>query len=376
MKRELAVLACVGVALAGSAVACGSADATSRWPSSPDGSAEQPNDTTDGGRGGSPDDAVDGVLLVHASYNRPPVRVCFDDRPSLAPQPDAKLMPQSNLVGLEVGSAVHIPELRGATPASKTTLRIYLESALRFHSAQTTCGSLASDKALVEGKSVWTVPFDGARLFSEVGVYMLAIEGCVGDSSATATKAVCGQGFVNASTPNLRATVIKLATPQRSPGQFFVQGLVVSDAIRSAVPSPTLAFGALGATKPIAADLSKPTPQPETPAALPRPVGDPAVFDRYGFEASVGGAKPLVQSLAETQSLTDPRLLPREFYTFPSNFVLLVLGDPAASPSDVGRTPHVIAVPVRDPEERDAGPVGDAGSTTSRDAATSSEGGK
>lgn len=374
MKRRLALSASAGAVLGALAVACGSADSPIvRGSGVPDANADPPVGTADGGRGPA-DEAVDGVLLVHASYNLPPFRVCFDDRPSLAPQPDAKLMPQSNLVGLEVGSAVHIPRLRGDTPAPvKTTLRIYLESALRFRSPQTTCGSLANDKLLVEGKSVWTVPFDGVKMFSDVGVYMLAIEGCVGDGSASATKAVCGQGFVGPSTPNLRATVIKLATPQRSPGQFFAQGLVVSDAIRSATPAPSLAFGALGATAPIAADLRKQTPQPEIPAALPLPAGDPAVFDNYGFEARVGAAKPVVQSLAETQSLTDPRLLPREFYTFPSNFVLLLLGDPAASPSDVGRAPHVIAVPVRDPEERDAG---DAGSTVPGDASTSGEGGK
>lgn len=78
---------------------------------------------------------------------------------------------------------------------------------------------------------------------------------------------------------------------------------------------------------------------------------DAGDYDSFGFSLRYGSDGGLSQSLAAIQSQSSPRDLPQGFYLLPSNFVILLVGDPTAPPSAAGpgASLHFLAVPVRDP---------------------------
>lgn len=342
----------LGAAFAGS-VACGSNEATSAYGDAADAGTGNGSSGDFGKEGGARDaspptvdgDPVDGVVLVHASYNLPPARVCFDDRPELRPLPDDKLMPRSNLVGLDVGTAVRLPSLRGTTPPTSRTMTIYAESVLRAAGPTITCYDLDPKKnlALVENKNFWRIPIT-ASPFTDKGITVIALEGCVGDGSAQLGPTRCGVTFESAAKSNLRATTYHFTAPQT--GGVHARALIVSDALRSSASTPTLAYGELGNKATRTPFTWQKTSSFSTELALDVPDRADA-FEAYGF---VGTSKngDLEQSLAATQELSDPSELPRVLFGGPSNLAVLLLGDPSIdSKTDPARGFHAVTVPIR-----------------------------
>src|SRR6185369_7036093 len=76
---------------------------------------------------------ANGLVLVHGALF-PSFRLCFENFPEMPPQPDNTVMPEANVVGVEIGSLVRI------NPLSKAPGKIYLisESAVRSPAADTT----------------------------------------------------------------------------------------------------------------------------------------------------------------------------------------------------------------------------------------------
>ncbi len=381
--------------LAGAAAACAASAADSLGYDGTSPSGENPKGDAGGSSSGSVTSDVDGVIVVHASRNLPAFRVCFGNRPNLAPLPDSKLMPQSNVVGVEVGAAVHVGALHdrfddvvdggkpdtgtnkvdggsdsGVVPANDagvkdgggsggdagivaTKLYVFREDALRFRSQL--CGDLVKDASLQANKDYWALDLaQTGSLFTQQGVYLVSVEGCTAASDPLLTAATCGKSYV-AGQANLSASVIQLTAPRNEGGAFFAQSLVLSSPVRDAVSKGQTAgvyFGEIagnlerfdGENKLLDHEVQPPSPQRFAfPDAL-------TSYETYGFRAKIG-TTTVDQTLARTQELTNPAILPSAFYRLPSNFVVLVLGDPAVSPkTDPGLGLHLLAIPVRDPD--------------------------
>ena len=79
---------------------------------------------------GAPLLSVNGVVLVHAA-SFPAFRICFEGTKEELPLPSTDVMPESNVVGVEVGTAVRLPPLStaGARPLGRAF--VFPELALR-----------------------------------------------------------------------------------------------------------------------------------------------------------------------------------------------------------------------------------------------------
>src|SRR5262245_40618969 len=105
--RHARVLFPMGAGILLASVACSSMGTTADF--SPGGNS--PDRKSDSGSGSVAPSATNsgptatGVLLVHAA-GFPSFRLCFEHFPDQAPQPDENVMPEANVVGVEVGSLV------------------------------------------------------------------------------------------------------------------------------------------------------------------------------------------------------------------------------------------------------------------------------
>ena len=338
---------------------------------------------------------VEGVIVVHASPNLPAFRVCFDGFGQYSARPSNNTMPQSNLPGIDVGSAVHVGSLTknvdgpadpfdagadaakdASADASKdagadaakdasaadasagdggTNGRVFVFREENIRGNDQSCADLLRSKT--ENADYYTVPLAAApQLTQGGGIALVAIQGCVAGADATATR--CGSEL-GGKPHNLRARVINV-TPQNKPGVLAVQALFVSDSLRAA-DRVELFFGSTPGTQFV--DHKAFTASVQDGGSLLTPANPQAfelpeaanVFDSQGFRVEVlrsGKSTVVFQSLAQTQALSDPLNVPSEYYKLPSNFVLLVLGeDQPADVSDQNRALHMLAFPVRDPRQ-------------------------
>jgi hypothetical protein len=319
--------------------------------------------------------AADGVVLVHAA-EFPSFRLCFEHLPELAPQPDRVAMPQANVVGVEIGSAVRIAPL--SVPG-----KVYV---IREERVRSTVGS---EGGVPCGERICT-PDDtrqtclrpnldyqeAGELLEPVGfsgVELLSIAGCGGEAYLEplgVDPAGCGEGW-NPVTGNLASRVLRLV-PTSSDGALPVQLVHMSSALETYAGDGTIevTFGPLANEGPLAQPVASSPPlfEASDPTTLSLEESDDAIYATHGFRiTTTGGGKPplaIDQSLAEVQELSAPRALPNEYYRAASNYALVLLGDPRfarelqggdAGPTyDPRRAVHLLAVPVIDPD-RDAG---------------------
>lgn len=310
-----------------------------------------------------PKETTSGVVVVHASPNLGAFRLCFSGGGDLLPMPDRELMPQSNIVGVEVGAAVRVPALSSLKiKTSPTRVTAIPERSLRSKPANAPCSALVCPAGATGGDCLTSGEyFDlGAAPAGlvEPGVHLLVVSGCVPGSGDPAT---CGVGY----SPSIGN--VKLSDIPVQPSFSGRRGLDVQLAQLSAAVerggSVTVKFGALP-TPSVDLPVNDTFGQVSSPAFFELDRGDPAVYSQKGFLVETGGVK-VTQSLASIQALSDPDQLPTDFYAVPSSFVLLLLGEPAqTSPNggpgdagvDPGRALHLLAVPVSAPEP-DAGPL-------------------
>lgn len=388
----------LGLLLASGALyACGSAglsgfgDSTGNggFDPSASGSADAGGASVTGPNAGADLVPVDNaVILVHAAKSQS-FRLCFENEADRRPQPDSEVMPQANVVGVEVGAAVRLGPLRGAPGM----VYLFEEPLIRaFYPAFGGAGQGPTCKNLLENSNLQKLAQPLGTISTDLahGVHLVVVRGCPSDSPLQKhTAAECGDGWT-AATGNLSVTDITLSGAKRpSPGILPAQVVNLSQPLegsRGARPL-LIGFGDLmtpGASQ--AAVALNPrvfgSAQPPEPAALTYDSTDTAIYASVGFRVSLeplNGAGPdggtttlLDESLARIQKLSSPRDLPTTYYAAASNYALLLLGDPNAKLGDGGpdmddrRNLHFLAVPVIEPKsDSDSGAGTGTGTGTS-----------
>ncbi|MEA2747576.1 MAG: hypothetical protein QOI41_1719 [Myxococcales bacterium] len=322
------------------------------------------------------------VILVHAAKAQS-FRLCFEKETDRLPQPDSDVMPEANVVGVEVGAAVRLGPLRGA-PGQ---VILFEEPLIRpFYPQFGGAGSGPSCKNLLEnmnlkqlGQTIGTITTDLSK-----GVHLVVVRGCTSDSLISKhSVAECGSDWT-AMNGNLGVTEITLSGAQRpSAGILPAQVVNLSQPLEGSrgARNVLVSFGDLstpGAST--AAVASSPqvfgAAEPFQPQPLAYDSADMAVYESHGFRVSLeaaagaggdaGATTLLDESLARIQKLSSPRDVPSTYYAAASNYALLLLGDPNAKLGDGGpdlddrRNLHFLAVPVIEPKT-DGGADSDAG---------------
>ena len=370
------------IALSGLAYACGSADLSSfaADTQNPTGAGERT-----GGDAGAFSPAATGasdlgptdnaVILVHAAKSQA-FRLCFEHEVDRRPQPDSELMPEANVVGVEVGGAVRLPALRGA-PGQ---VILFEEPSIRasyptFGGAGVgpSCEELINGDSAAYAQVLGTIDTDLSR-----GVHLLVVTGCPTDSILRKFSAAqCGAGWVaglpaNGGKGNLGVKEITLAGAARpASGTLPAQVVNLSLPLESARAGRDLVvtFGPLDQPStshvPVATNPKLfGSAEPSFPAQLAYASNDTAVYGSLGFRVTFASGtgdaaadtKVLDESLADIQKSSSPRDIPPSYYATASNYALLVLGDPNAKLADGGpdtddrRALHVLAVPVLEPK--------------------------
>jgi hypothetical protein len=356
--------------------------------SSFDGSS--PSTQPDAGAGGAFGDAssapgnaltpVDNaVILVHAAKT-PSFRLCFLNELDRKPQPDSQVMPEANVVGVEVGNAVRIGPLHGAPGRvylfGEATIRALYPAFGGSSGAGPSCGDLLGDDALKQyAQDLGEIDTDLSR-----GVHLLVVKGCSANSPlATYSLGQCGDGWT-ADKGNLTVTEITLEGANRtSADKLPTQVVNLSQPLEGARAGRdvVVSFGDLTDAGAAASEIATNPPlfegaTPAEPVQLAYEASDLGVYDSYGFRVAYSsgdaGAPLLSESLARVQKQSSPRDLPPTYYAAASNYALLLLGDPSPTLVDGGaddderRSLHFLAVPVIAPNADDGGePAPDGG---------------
>jgi len=332
--------------------------------------------------------ADNAVILVHAAKAQS-FRLCFSSELDRRPQPDSDVMPEANVVGVEVGSTVRLGPLAGAPGEvflfDEPSIRAFYP---QFGGAGTgpTCGNLlsASNPLSKIAVSLGTIEKD-----LHAGVHLLVVRGCPGDGPLRKfSVAECGDKWTSKD-GNLGITEIALNGAERpQDGTLPAQIVNLSQPLDSqkAGRDVVVSFGDLAATGAKLEELVT-NPKlfgeaaPPQPAQLKYPSQDLAVFGSAGFRVSYkpvagepgGEVTVLDQTLEKIQELSAPRDVPPTYYGAASNYALLLLGDPTALLGDGGadtderRRLHFLAVPVVEPKpdaSADAGPGPQDGGAT------------
>ena len=384
IMRTSVGLSALVVALSGLAYACG-ADSLSAFdasePSRGEGTSGGLQDA--GGLSAAPGAADLGVvdnavILVHAAKSQA-FRLCFGNEDDRRPQPDSALLPEANVVGVEVGGAVRLPPLRGV-PGD---VILYDEPTIR--ASYPTFGGAGAGPSCKElglgplGANAQLLGNIGTDL--STGVHLLVVTGCPSDSLARKfSVAECGAGWL----PGLPAAGGKgnlgvkdiplLGAARPANGILPAQIVNLSQPLESARAGQgkdlVITFGAL--SEPSTAHVSVATnpllfgdPQPYKPAPLAYDSQTTRVYGSVGFRVMLStpakgdaatDTKVLDESLADIQRSSSPREIPPSYYAAASNYALLLLGDPGAKLPDGGpdtddrRALHLLAIPVVEPK--------------------------
>lgn len=378
MTRTIGIAATL-IALA--AIACGSLDAAGfadREGNSPsaDGGGLAPST---GPKDGPVDNAV---ILVHAAKAQS-FRLCFDEELDRLPLPDSQVMPEANVVGVEVGSAVRLGPLRGM-PGNvflfdEATIRA-LYPQFGGAGAGPSCGTLLSGSNAL---NKFAIKLGRIEKDLRTGVHLLVVRGCPADGKVAPFRSVaeCGADWT-AATGNLGITEIELrgAAPPQA-GVLSAQVVNLSKSLDDDRLGRRLVirFGDLVGKDAKLMDVASNPPlfgeaAPASPALLPYSSEDANIFGSTGFRVSLGSvadagdagteANVLDQTLERVQELSAPRDLPPTYFATASNYALLLLGDPDAKLKDGGadtddrRRLHILAVPVIETKSGDAGADG------------------
>ena len=396
MSARNMIAAAIGLAAVGSIVHCSASSAerssTDTGPG-PDAAVfagdAGPNALFPGAR-----DSSRGLILVHGSPNLPAFRLCFGKlsgsgslvttavSSALPPLPDRVLMPDSNVVGVEIGSAVRLSPLGDPEVGVLADDRVFaipevyvrpgggsdLPCSARI--CATSLGSTCLQKDPPLGQRGY---YDLGQLppgATQASVQLLVLHGCVPDAADAGVRS-CGAGY-NPAIGNMKLKLLPLSAYKTlKPEQFFVQVAQLSDEALGTTFS--VRYGDLanpGSLQDIALSANFGAIAPSSfPENFTLNRSTPGIYDARGFRISVG-PQVFTKSLAEIQRVTAPQALPNDLYASKSNFVLLLLGDPSLSDAagralstmtEPGLLLHLLVVPVGQPVDGDGG-TSDAGS--------------
>jgi hypothetical protein len=392
---SLVIASGAGALLAVAALAaCASLDSSATMSFADAGPPGEAGSTRDGGPPGS--DAgplspgvviieANALVLVHAAAF-PAFRMCFAGAPNDLPQPSVDLMPDSNVVGVDVGTAVRL----AARPETLGHAFVFPEAVLRplypaFGGAGPSCAQLLANSTI--DQSAVDVGEVTASVAS--GVHALVLVGCRAASiDPMASKARCGADW-DAANGNLALRTLTLTAYARSTGEtrLPVQLLQLSPSLEGISQGRALglAFGVLeaGAPPPFvegAVPFGEAVPNP--PANLDVTAADLASYATSGIFVTLGGALDdaglpaagdsgtrevlIAESLADIQKRSSPRSLPPDWFSAASSYVLVSVGDTDPRLGDGGRDDdarrglHLLAVPLATPDAGTQNPTADA----------------
>jgi hypothetical protein len=364
-RRSAAALAAALVAV--KVIACGDmADEASVTPGPSDASPPPPRDA---GAGTVP---ANGVYLVHAA-EIPAFRICFDGRRGAQPAPTADLMPGSNVVGVEVGTAVRLEPLAG--PLGRAW--VFPEAVIR-RSYPTGGGDGPSCEMLLTSAAFAGAAIEVGEVTEDLsfGVHLLVVRGCLGaeaDPEASVTR--CGADW-SAPDGNMAIAHVPLQAYGRPASDALpVQIVQLSSALALRAEGRPVGVGVgeveAGVPAPLFEGLAPfGTPVPEAPLEVPLDLSETTRFATHGLFLTLAGQPDagdagdpdagdrelvLVQSLADVQRFSAPTALPPAWYAAGSSYVVLVVGDPDAAAVDGGaasrRALHMLAVPLAAPQD-------------------------
>jgi hypothetical protein len=367
-------MACAGILAIVACASVGSSDSSSPSGSAADGGNNERADGTPSAAFDQP--AASGVVLVHGAAF-PAFRLCFEKLPNLPPQPDSKVMPEANVVGVEIGSVVRIDPL-----VAPGKIYVINERVVRTGIGDTspaTCGELVgttSPKRLAENNDFHAVPEPITEPLGSGRVQLLAITGCGSQAFLDFIKAPsssCGDGWDNVK-GNLKARVVDVPAASRPSESVPVQVFPMSSAIEAFRKGGTLSvtFGKLSEVE-LPTKLDPGAPYVGGPLSqIVFDQSDTAVYGTHGFRVEITPPSTstfrVEQTLAGVQQLSAPNDLPTTYYRAASSYALVLLGDPTHQPLLSGGAPnpdysarravHFVAVPVVEPVAADAGADG------------------
>lgn len=296
------------------------------------------------------------VIVVHAA-GAEAFRLCFDSDQDVQPTPTADLMPQANVVGVEVGSAIRLG------PISKPPGEVYYVPESFVRGENTSCRTLLVSPYLTD---LGPIPDDLSK-----GVHLLVVSGCQAEPSNNKglyDANACGTDY-DPNKGNLKIKHIALNPEARPNGKlpFDIAQLSQGVDTLSKTEKLTVAFGDLSGGASTSSTTNPPFGE-VTPFGQPDfdPDAGLAIYGQMGFTINIGGST-ITQSLADIQLLSSPHDVPPTYYAAGSNYVLLMLGSPPslldAGDKDARDQLHFLAVPVVAPKsDADGGAdAGDAG---------------
>lgn len=354
------LLGAVGIA---AAAACGAADSLAGLDL---GDAGSPDGATTPGDAGTGTET--GVVILHAAAF-PAFRLCFENYPELQPQPDRAVMPEANVVGVEVGSVVRV------APLDKPPGNVYvvLQRSVVAGPGATeakTCGELFENNTLVRDIHYHVA----GRLEEPLGVGrvdLLAISGCGARSvigSLGVPEEECGPEWDPTSGSLVARTLALHPTGAASVRSLPVQVVHMApllEAKRQPGEQIEVTFGLLDAgTGPLAQEVASSPPlfDASPPVTLNLDQTDAKTYGTHGFRVALrapdaGVAFSVDQTLAQIQELSTPRAVATTYYLAASSYALLLVGDPRVTPTSADggstlerarRSVHLLAVPIRE----------------------------
>lgn len=337
---------------------------------------------SDGGPNGGA--AVGPLVAIHASYNLPAFRLCLPGKSGAPPAPAAGNMSQSNVVGVDVGSAARLDAVAagdagggdaggvdaggldagpstdagpadagkpdgaaadagktdaGPPPVSVGKVHVIPETLLRFRTGS--CDAILPTLAAGSFYSLDLVAFGGAAL-GDTSTRLVIVEGCAPGVDPAAALLACGDGY-DPVAGNLRARLLSVAVP--------AVPTVAGVDVRPVVASPSFAkLGATLAAGDVAGGVTTTIVLPESlgPVGPPTAIRLPQSLDGYetnGFLASASGSPKVVQSFADVVELSSPQTLPSAYWAQVASAYVIVVGRMGGAESDPRTKLHFLAIP-------------------------------
>ena len=347
-----------------------------------DGTSPSRDGGTAGDAGGLVPIQVDALILVHAA-EFPAFRLCFEGALDQLPTPDSVVMPDSNVVGVDIGTAIRLPTPKAGALGHAF---LYQEGDLRAlypAGGGTTIGPTCG--ALLKTNQTPYVAVGEVTTDLSYGVHALVLRGCRGSAAdPQASSSRCGDDWT-ASDGNLTLSTTSLTAYRRESSMegFPLQLVQLSPSLAHAAEGHALgvSFGVIHADAAVdaAAELQLiaegfaplGVAVPSPPAVLSFQPDDVPSYTTTGVYLSIDGpiddagipietdAQPtfvLSQSLAQIQQRSASRTLPPDWFTVASSYIVLSVGDldprlPDGGPDpDERRALHLLAVPLAAPD--------------------------
>lgn len=316
------------------------------------------------------------IVLVHAA-SFPAFRICFEGAVKERPMPSAELMPEANVVGIDVGTALVFP------PRSEILGKafVFMESFLR--PLDPLVGDGPTCEALLGAGGTKSAAIEVGEIKTSLarGVHALVLGGCrAAAADPMASTERCGDEW-DPARGNLALRTIALPAYGRfDPSQLPVQLLQLSPSLARSAAGRALGV-AFGPVDESAATMAFPvvegavpfaTPVPNPPVQLAYDAADLASFANMGVYLTLGGAVDdagapvdadagtrelvLVQSLADIQKRSAPRSVPPDWFASRSSYIVLSVGERDPRIADGGpdddprRALHLLAIPLATPD--------------------------